>query len=255
MPCRIYHLNIENRILLPEFYLSFKLHSYSLVLIISVLCGGLFAEDYRIYFLGFPIVNVSMESSNNALSLHTETLGMIHSFWPVDNHYFTHYDSVSFGIRQYTKSIHQGSYKGELNCTFEPNGSQLNYNSQSVAVADSIQNIFTLLARVSYQSVEYLDTKWYPMNHEGASYRARFLWAGTETVEINDADIVCDHYRLDIEEVDGVSINISPWDYFTDHVASNEALRQIWVEQNDKRRIIKATVSIYGITITAKLLE
>ena len=74
-------------------------------------------------------------------------------------------------------------------------------------------------------------------------------------VEINDLDILCDHYRLDIEETDGVSINISPWDYFTDHVASNEALRQIWVEQNDKRRIIKATVSIYGMTITAELLE
>ena len=93
------------------------------------------------------------------------------------------------------------------------------------------------------------------MNHEGASYRARFLWAGTETVDINDVDIICDHYRLDIEETDGVSINISPWDYFTDHVASDGALRQIWVEQNDKRRIIKATVSIYGMTITAKLLK
>ena len=255
MFCRIYHLNIEDYFLLPDLFLSLKLHYYSLILIISVFCVRLFAEDYRIYLLGFPIVNVSMESANDALNFHTETLGMIHSFWPVDNHYFTHYDSISFGIRQYTKSIHQGSYKGELNCTFEPNPSQLNYNSQSVVVVDSIQNIFTLLARVSYQSVEYLDTKWYPMNHEGASYRARFLWAGTETVDINGVDIVCDHYRLDIEETDGVSINISPWDYFTDHVTSNEALRQIWVEQNHKRRIIKAAASIYGMTITAKLLD
>ena len=196
-----------------------------------------------------------MESANDALSFHAETLGLINTIWPVDNHYFTEYDNISFGIRQYTKSIHQGSYAGKLNCTFEPNGSKLSYNSQSIAAVDSIQNIFTLLARVSYQSVKYLDTKWYPMNHEGGSCRARFLWAGTETVEINDVDILCDHFRLDIEKAKGESIQVSPWDYFTDHVASSEALRQIWVEQNGKRRIIKATVSIYGITITAKLLE
>ena len=196
-----------------------------------------------------------MESSNNALSFHTETLGMIHFIWPVDNHYFTEYDSISFGIRRYRKSIQQGSYTGELNCTFEPNGSQLDYNRQLVAAVDSIQNIFTLLARVSYQYVEDLDTKWFPMNHEGVPHRARFLWAGTDTLDINNADMVCDHYRLDIEKVKGKLVQVSPWDYFTDHVASSEAIRQIWVEQNEKQRIIKATVSIYGMTVTAEIQE
>ena len=196
-----------------------------------------------------------MVHANDALSFHTETLGMFHYLWPVDNHYFTQYDSISFGIRQYRKSIHQGSYKGELNCTFEPNSSQLNYNRRLVAAVDSIQNIFTLLARVSYQSVEDLDTKWFPMNHEGDPYRARFLWAGTDEVEIEDVDITCDHYRLDIEKAKGKSVQVSPWDYFTDHVASSEALRQIWVEQSGERRIIKATVSIYGMTVTAEIQD
>ena len=196
-----------------------------------------------------------MESADDALSFHTETLGMFHFIWPVDNYYFTHYDSISFGIRQYRKSIHQGSYKGELDCTFEPNSSQLNCNRQSVAAVDSIQNIFTLLARVSYQSVEDLDTKWFPMNHEGDPYRARFLWAGIDEVEIEDVDITCDHYRLDIEKAKGESVQVSPWDYFTDHVASSEALRQIWVEQSGKRRISKATVSIFGMTVTAEIQD
>ena len=196
-----------------------------------------------------------MESSVNSLSFHTETLGLIYSILPVDNHYFTQYDSISFGIRYYAKSIHQGSYNSELNCTFEPNGSQLNYNKQSVTVVDSIQNIFTLLARVSYQSVEYLDTKWYPMNHEGNAQRARYLWAGIDTIDINDADMICDHYRLDIEETDGPSIQVIPSDYFTDHVASTDALRQLWVEKSGKRRIIKASVSIYGMTVTAEIKD
>ena len=91
------------------------------------------------------------------------------------------------------------------------------------------------------------------MNHEGSHQRARFLWAGTDIIEINDTDIVCDHYRLDIEKTDGPSIQVTLDDYFTDHVASTDALRQLWVEQSGKRRIIKASVSIYGMTVTAEL--
>ena len=196
-----------------------------------------------------------MEASENALSFHTETLGMIHYIWPVDNHYFTQYDSISFGIRKYTKLINQGRYNGELNAYYDLTNSQLKYNDESVFVTDSVQNIFTLLARVSYQPVEDLDAKWFPMNHEGVPHRARFLWAGTDTIDINDVDIVCDHYRLDIEKNKGKSVQVSAWDYFTDHVASSEAIRQIWVEQNDKRRIIKATVSIYGMTVTAEIQD
>ena len=196
-----------------------------------------------------------MEASENALSFHTETLGMIHSIWPVNNHYFTEYDSISFGILKYTKLIKQGRYNGELNAYYDLTNSQLKYNDESVFVTDSVQNIFTLLARVSYQSAEYLDTKWYPMDHEGTPHRARFLLAGTEKLKIDDEDILCDHYRLDIEETDGASVHVSPYDYFTDHVASNDALHQLWVEKSGERRIIKASVSIYGMTVTAKIQD
>ena len=40
-------------------------------------------------------------------------------------------------------------------------------------------------------------------------------------------------------------------DYFTDNVASTDALRQLWVEQTGKKRIIQAAVSLYGMTVTA----
>ena len=90
-----------------------------------------------------------MESSTKLLDFSTKTVGLIHSIWPVDNYYQIEYDSISFGIRHYTKNIHQGNYVGELNCIIESDGSKLNYNGQLVAVVDSVQNIFTLLARVS----------------------------------------------------------------------------------------------------------
>ena len=215
----------------------------------------LYTEDYRIYLLGIPIVEVSMESSTNSLDFSTQTVGFFHSIWPIDNYYKTEYDSISFGIRKYTKSIHQGNYKGKLDCDYDPASSNLNYADQSVAVVDSIQNIFTLLARVSYQSYKDIDTQWFPMNHEGIPNRARFLWIGTETVKVSGVEVLCDHYRLDIEQTKEDSIHISPYDYFTDHVASTDALRQLWVEKMGERRIIQASVTVYGITLTAEIQD
>ena len=52
-----------------------------------------------------PIVEVSMESSSNVLNFNTKTVGLIQSIWSVDNHYTTEFDSLSFGIRKYTKNI------------------------------------------------------------------------------------------------------------------------------------------------------
>ena len=74
-------------------------------------------------------------------------------------------------------------------------------------------------------------------------------------LKLDNSDILCEHYRLDIEKIDGASVHVSPYDYFTEHVASNDALRQLWVEQTGKRRIIKASVSIYGMTVTAKIQD
>ena len=202
-----------------------------------------------------PIVAVSMESSSNVLNFNTKTVGLIQSIWSVDNHYTIEFDSLSFGVRKYTKNIQQGSYSGILNCKYDSTDSSLTYNGNLVSVPDSIQNIFTLLARVSRQSSDYLDTKWFPMDHEGTRHRARFLLADIEKVKIGNENILCDHFRLDIEQSGEALIQVSPYDYFMDHVASGKALRQIWVEQNGKKRIIKASVSIFGITVIAELQD
>ena len=202
-----------------------------------------------------PIVAVSMESSSDVMKFTTQTIGFIQNIWSVDNHYTTEFDSLSFGIRKYTKNIQQGSYSGILNCIYDSTDSNLNYAGNFVSVPDSIQNIFTLLARVSRQSPEYLDTKWYPMDHEGTRHRARYLLAGTDYIKIDNEDILCNHYRLDIKKTGETIIQVSPHDYFMDHVATAKAIRQVWVEQTGKRRIVKASVSIYGMTVSAELLD
>ena len=66
-----------------------------------------------------PIVKVAMESSSNVMKFNTQTIGFIQNIWSVDNYYITEFDSLSFGVRKYTKNIQQGSYSGILNCKYD----------------------------------------------------------------------------------------------------------------------------------------
>jgi hypothetical protein len=191
-----------------------------------------------------------MESlSNTALSFDTKTRGFFNSIWPLKNQYYVEYDSSSFGIRKYTKIIKQGDYNKNLNCIYDLDTFTLNYNNLSVSASDSIQNIFTLLARVTRQKKEYLDAKWFSMNQEGIDYKARYLWVDEQYL----GEVLCDRYKLDIELVGENSNQLAPHDYFTDNIASENAIRQIWVDKSNMRNIIKASVSIYGILVTAEI--
>ena len=114
------------------------------------------------------------------------------------------------------------------------------------------QTVFTMLAQIKNKKMEHIDAKWYTLFHEGDWYRSSFLFIDTVSVMMNNHKVHCNHYRFDIEKSEEVDINFSSSDYFSDHIAATDAVRQIWVESNGKnRQIIKAQVTIYGITLTA----
>ena len=83
--------------------------------------------------------------------------------WPHDNEYTTHYDTTNFGLRHFSKKIKQGSFSQKLSCDFDHDNNTLTYNGKTVSVPDSIQTIFTMLARATIDSIEYIDTKWFPI--------------------------------------------------------------------------------------------
>ena len=222
------------------------------VFILSFLPG----QSYNLTVWGIKIGEINLKKNNSeSIQISTKSTGLIYYFWPFDNLYKTTFDTVTYGIRFYEKKIHQGEFKQKLKGVWMPEQKGVLYGTSLARRPDDCQTIFTFLARVSSQKAKDLDTKWYQMEHEGELFRARLLWADSINVWTGNDSIFCDHYRLDIEETEGATIKVSHWDYFTDHVASHEALRQIWVEKNDKRRIIQASVSIYGMTVKAKIQE
>lgn len=225
------------------------------LVVIFILSNHIYAFDnYDIYFLGIPIIEVNMESNNHELDFQTKSRGIFSSIWTVENNYYTRYDSITYGIRYYSKTVQQGNYSGGLNCEYVDEKLVLKCDKIEIAVNDSIQNIFTLLAQLSYKTPNYLDSKWFRMNHEGMDYKARFLFIGTEEIEVNNSNILCEHYKLDLVKIHSSSSQLSPWDYFTDNIGSQDALRQLWVETGSgRKKIIKASVSLYGMVMTAEI--
>ena len=211
------------------------------------------AQEYTITFFGFPAVDVKMKIDSNKINFNAKTVGFIDLIWPTSNHYSVEYDLNHYGILEFEKHIRQGSTKYTSSANYSSSDSLLNYEKRALKRIPEIQSIFTLLVQVQKEPVDALDTKWFSMDHDGKLYSARFLWADTSTISLADSVIICDHYRLDIKAEEDVTSLPEQSDYFMDNIIESKAIRQVWVEQSGRRRIIQAAVKVFGINIIARI--
>ena len=66
--------------------------------------------------------------------------------------------------------------------------------------------------------------------------------------------ILADHFRLDLQEAEGDEVELSDVkDIFSWGIVLDGAVRQIWVERDGARRILRAEVNVRRITLTAEL--
>ncbi len=223
------------------------------------LVSGLKSQTYEIGIWGIPCVAVIMDFNvPGQLSFQTSTIGLIDLIWPVDSHYTTTFDTVDFGIRSYTKKIKQGNFEQTLTLEYDLDSHELVYNSEMrIERPSETQTIFTILAQITKQPADYLDTRWLELEHEGSLYKTRLLWADSVSLDIDNSTYRCDHYRLDIvRDKSESSLNIiDRSDYFSEHIVHPDAIRQLWVERGERQRIIKASVKLFGFTLEAKLNE
>ena len=211
------------------------------------------AQDYKITFFGLPAVDVNMAVDENKINFSIQTVGLINLIWPTENQYAVTYNSSHFGLLNYEKKIKQGTNKYKLTAKYYPEDSTLHYEQTTLKRVPEIQTIFTLLAQIQKESIDAIDTKWFPMDHDGQLFSARLLWADTSTITIEDSSIICNHYRLDIKAEEDVTSLHEQSDYFMNNIVAPEAVRQLWVEKSGRRRIIQASVKIYGINIVARI--
>lgn len=182
-----------------------------------------------------------------------KTTGIIHYLWPVHNIYTTSFDPQSFGLRSYAKSVSQKDFKRKLKCNYNLQTGNLEYGSRKIKYPENIHSLFTLLARIQQESADDLDTRWIKTDHEGQLFDARLLWADTVRIDYQGNDVLCDHYRLDLNALNSNPKWISRSDYFMENVDHPDAIRQIWVQRNSPRKIIKASVKVHGFPVEADI--
>lgn len=212
------------------------------------------AQSYEITVYGFPCASVQMEiPSDDSIRFSVSTAGIIHYIWPVQNSYASSFDPESFGLRSYFKSVDQKSFKHKLRGKYNLETGHLEYGSRKLKYPNNVQSLFTMLVRIQKESAHELDTRWFKADHEGQKFDIRLLWADTVRVKLQGSDILCDHYRLDMNAQNEAPKWKKRSDYFMENVDHPSAIRQIWVERDEPKRIIKASVNVHGFPVLAKI--
>ncbi len=210
------------------------------LLFITIICG----QNYSANVYGLPMAKIQFKSIADSVILKFETIGLIDAIWPAKNSYSTHFDSTHFGLIAFKKKIKQDNLKQSV--LIKLKNEVLQYNNQTRDRSDSTQTMFTMFARLNQQHQEDLDTKWFEIDHEGKPMRGRFLWGETETIKVNNTNILCDHIRMDMEYLDESNGFLERTDRLMHYAPDPGAVRQIWVERNGNRRIIQVSMTAYG---------
>ena len=210
------------------------------LLFITIICW----QNYSANVYGFPMAKIQFKSISDSITLKVETIGLIDAIWPIKNAYTTNFDTTHFGLITFKKKIKQDNLKQSV--LIELKNEVLHYNNQTKDRSDSTQTMFTMFARLNRQHQEILDTKWFEIDHEGIPMRGRFLWGETETIKVGNTNILCDHIRMDMEYLNESNGFLDSTDRLMHYAPDPDAVRQIWVERNGNRRIIKVGMTAYG---------
>ncbi len=229
------------------------------ILIVSAQLGASEKLNYRISFWRVHCVDVDMvreelQDDNIKLEFSAKTRPVFDYFFPVDNSYTTWYDEKSFEMHQYSVKVNQPNADFSYQLKWDDNMKRFSTSDISYSRPEKSHNILTLLMRARGLPWEKLDSIWSSVEHEGAPYRGRYLWVDSSDVQVGNSEILADHYRLDLEEAEGDQVELSEVkDIFSWGIVLDGSVRQVWVERDGARRILRAEVTVRGITLTAEL--
>lgn len=209
---------------------------------------------YDLTIFGITCGEISYISEKDKMAVTAQSSGFVEYFYPFKNDYNTSFDTLSFGVRHYKKITRQGEFKQRLSGNWDKSLEEFTYDKlESFKRADSCMTIFTFLERLNRKSSEDLDTQWFPLEHEGNMFKSRVLLADTSELIINGHSFMCNHFRLDLLPDDKEIKMLDRSDYFSHNITRPDAVKQIWVERKPSGKILKASVKIGPITVTATL--
>ena len=224
---------------------------------LSVLFGSVDTLYYDLTVFGIKCGEISyLYPQNNRLLITARSTGLIDYIFPFENDYDTIFDTSFYGVRHYNKHIRQGDFKQQVSGKWDGSSKKIVYEKlESFHRPDSCMNLFSFLARLNKERGDMLDTQWFPIEHEGGLFKSRVLIADTIKVRSGGRSVLCNHFRLDLIPINDQIQMFDRSDYFSQNITRSEAIMQVWVEQNNLRRIMKASVKIGPVAVTATLRQ
>ena len=209
---------------------------------------------YDITVYGIKCGEISFYNNQNSeLKIKTHSIGLINYFFPFDNEYNVNYDSSSFNMINYSKTIKQGQFKQTLFGVWDHKKNKIKYEGHvDLPRTNPSLTILSFLTMIRQVSKNELDTKWFPIEHEGKLFKSRVLFSDSVNLDYNGSSILCNHFRLDLIP-DSKKKILDQSDYFNNNIVRSDAIRQLWVENLNKKRILKASVKIGFIEVVAIL--
>ena len=201
-----------------------------------------FSQDYSVEILGISVAKVNQKLNGDSVRYIIETEGLLDLLYPIKNIYHTVFDLKNFSIIRFSKKIDEGDLKTK-GFAIKDSLNFLTYNnSDPIELYSNTTNIFSLLSMVQNASFLEIDTKWFNIEHESQTGRARFLWADSSNIWDGKDSIICDHYRLDIEIIEEDNQNLKKTDLFMKNIAKEEVTREFWVSKRKPSKIIQAKI-------------
>ena len=229
-----------------------QLETIKIILSCFFLSGSLLSQQYSISIFGLHAADVNLIRDSTGTEFKTNNRGLFDLIWPTSNMYRTSFDREDLSIKNWDKTIKQGSYETTLSGGLNSDGHMEYKDKEIVKIKSGTHTIFTMIELVSKRDKDFLDTKWFHYEHEGSLGRARFIWADSSNQWNGQDSIFCDHYRFDIDIIDSTQY-IRTNDYFMDTIINPSCIRELWVSKTDPKRIILAKISIKGIPVLARI--
>jgi hypothetical protein len=185
----------------------------------------------------------------------SQNRGIFDLFWPAKNVYDAIYDSNSFALKSWSKTVKQGEYNQKVSGKVDFWGYLVYDDKTMIEIPQNIYTIFTLLAMVQSRPYHKLDAKWFDFEQEGQIGQARFVWADTSNTWNGKDSVMCDHYRLDIniEEEENKLDNRS--DYFMEEILADGVVKELWISRKKPKRIMSATLKTKWFPVSATINE
>lgn len=242
------------------------------LLIIFLLFGYSFAQikdnceeyKYRVDFLFIPSLDITMKISCptqfqkknvKMLEFYTRTKKVFNHIFQINNYYKSVYDSNNFSIFYSEKIIEQPNVRQTLTANY--GDTLVKYsNKKSLTLPKNTHNFFSLLMHARKINIEEMEKQSFPVDIEGHLYEARFKYLEEDIIVVGNKGILTDKIEITLFALNPDQPAVTELtDVFNWKIASNKGKREIWIEKNKPRRIIKTQFYLSPTWLTAKLVE